>query len=135
MITHRLLFKTLTPVLLHLHGILNDQFDRYRRLSAKGMSTGGPRALMHKQILETALARDADKAGQLARAVEKFREAEEIYRDLRMTSELHGHRRMAGEFFFREMLMRHYRLPRFSAVRWVSRFAHIIYGYGERPAQ
>jgi voltage-gated potassium channel Kch len=78
-------------------------------------------------------ARAADKAGQLGLAVEKFREAEEIYRDLRMTSELHGHRRMAGEFFFREMLMRHYRLPRFSAVRWVSRFAHVIYGYGERP--
>lgn len=54
-----------SPVLLHLHGILNDQFDRYRRLSAKGMSTGGPRALMHKQILEAALARDADKAVKL----------------------------------------------------------------------
>jgi DNA-binding GntR family transcriptional regulator len=54
-----------SPCLLHLHNLLNDQFDRYRRLSVKGRLPVGPRALMHKQILEASLARDADKAVKL----------------------------------------------------------------------
>jgi GntR family transcriptional regulator, carbon starvation induced regulator len=54
-----------SPCLLHLHGMLNDQFDRYRRLSAKSAQQSGPRALMHKQILEASLARNADKAVKL----------------------------------------------------------------------
>jgi GntR family carbon starvation induced transcriptional regulator len=54
-----------SPVLLHLHSMLNDQFDRYRRLSAKSAQQSGPRALMHKQILDAALARNADKAVKL----------------------------------------------------------------------
>lgn len=54
-----------SPVLLHLHSMLNDQFDRYRRLSAKTTQPEGPRALMHKQILDAALARNADKAVKL----------------------------------------------------------------------
>ncbi len=54
-----------SPCLLHLHNILNDQFDRYRRLSAKAAKQSGPRALMHKQILDASLARNADKAVKL----------------------------------------------------------------------
>jgi DNA-binding GntR family transcriptional regulator len=54
-----------SPCLLHLHVLLNDQFDRYRRLSVKGQIAAGPRALMHKQILEASLSRDADKAVKL----------------------------------------------------------------------
>ena len=72
--------------------------------------------------------------GESERAAQNFREAEEVYRDLRITSEAQGHRRIAGEFFYREMLMRHQRLPKFSMARVVSRFAHILYGYGERPS-
>lgn len=51
--------------LLHLHDMLNDQFDRYRRLSAKAAQQNGPRALMHKQMLDAALGRNADKAVRL----------------------------------------------------------------------
>ena len=54
-----------SPCLLHLHSMLNDQFDRYRRLSAKSAQQSGPRALMHKQILDAALARNAEKAAKL----------------------------------------------------------------------
>jgi hypothetical protein len=75
----------------------------------------------------------AEARGHHDLAAQNFREAEEIYRDLRITSEAQGHRRISGEFFYREMLMRHHRLPRFSMARFVSRFAHILYGYGERP--
>ena len=51
--------------LLHLYGLLNDQFDRYRRLSAQSRLPNSPRPLIHQQILEAALKRDADLAVRL----------------------------------------------------------------------
>lgn len=72
--------------------------------------------------------------GDRSLALQNFREAEEIYRDLRIISEAQGHRRASGEFFYREMKMRHHRLPRLSLVRGVSCFARFLYGYGERPS-
>jgi|SoiMethySBSTD1v2_1073268.scaffolds.fasta_scaffold644475_2 GntR family transcriptional regulator, carbon starvation induced regulator len=54
-----------SPCLLHLQRILSDQFDRYRRLSAQSHSPNAPRSLIHKEILEAALARDADRAVNL----------------------------------------------------------------------
>ena len=76
----------------------------------------------------------ARKRGQHDLAAQNFREAEEIYRDLRIIAEAQGHLRISGEFFYREMLMRHHRLARCSMARMVSGFAHILYGYGERPS-
>jgi DNA-binding GntR family transcriptional regulator len=54
-----------SPSLLHLHGLLNDQFDRYRRLSAKSRLPSAPRWLVHKEIMQAALARNADRAVRL----------------------------------------------------------------------
>jgi DNA-binding GntR family transcriptional regulator len=50
---------------LHLFGVLSDQFDRYRRLSAKSRLPNAPQWLVHKEILQATLARDADKAVKL----------------------------------------------------------------------
>lgn len=54
-----------SPWLLHLHALLNDQFDRYRRLSAKSRLPNAPRWLSHRGIMQAALARKADKAVKL----------------------------------------------------------------------
>ena len=54
-----------SPCLLHQLGALCDQFDRYRRLSAKSRLPNAPRWLSHKEILQATLARDADKAVKL----------------------------------------------------------------------
>jgi DNA-binding GntR family transcriptional regulator len=54
-----------SPWLLHLHGLLTDQFDRYRRLSAKSRLPSAPRWLSHKGIMQAALARSTDKAVKL----------------------------------------------------------------------
>jgi GntR family transcriptional regulator, carbon starvation induced regulator len=54
-----------SPWLLHLHGILTDQFDRYRRLSGKSRLPSAPRWLPHKAIMQAAIARNADKAVKL----------------------------------------------------------------------
>jgi DNA-binding GntR family transcriptional regulator len=50
-----------SPCLLHLHELLCDQFDRYRRLSANSRLPNVPRWLIHKEILDAALAGKADK--------------------------------------------------------------------------
>ena len=51
--------------LLHLHGLLSDQFDRYRRLSAQSRLPNSPRSLIHQQILDAALKRNTDLAVKL----------------------------------------------------------------------
>lgn len=86
-------------------------------------------ALRQDREAERALAR-----GDTATALQNFREAEEIYRDLRMVAEAQGRHRRSGEFFYREMLMRHHRLPQRGRERLLSRIAHVLYGYGERPS-
>ena len=67
---HREFHKTLvsacnSPCLIHLHGLLCDQFDRYRRLSAKSRLPNSPRPLVHQRITDATLARDADLAVRL----------------------------------------------------------------------
>lgn len=54
-----------SPCLLHLHGLLTDQFDRYRRLSAKSRLPNAPRWFSHKGIMQAAISRNADKAVKL----------------------------------------------------------------------
>lgn len=54
-----------SPCLLHLHGLLNDLFDRYRRLSLPADLWKAPRTLMHQRIVDAALARNADLAAGL----------------------------------------------------------------------
>jgi DNA-binding GntR family transcriptional regulator len=57
-----------SPCLLHLHELLCDQFDRYRRLSAKSRLPNAPRWLIHKEIMDAALERKAEKAVKLLEA-------------------------------------------------------------------
>ena len=67
---HREFHRTLVSAcqsdcLLHLYGLLSDQFDRYRRLSAKSRLPTAPRSLVHQRILDAVLKRDADLAVKL----------------------------------------------------------------------
>lgn len=81
-----------------------------------------------------------EKKGKLARKEKKqsdandfFEQAEEIFRSFRKVSESQGLFELAGHFFYKEMLMRRYQLPRFSFARGVSKLVDIFCGYGERP--
>lgn len=56
---HALVSACQSNWLLHLHGILSDQFDRYRRLSAQSRLPNSPRPLVHQKLHDAALARDA----------------------------------------------------------------------------
>ena len=51
--------------LLHLHRLLSDQFDRYRRLSVQSRLPNSPRSLIHQKILDAALRRNIDLAVRL----------------------------------------------------------------------
>jgi GntR family transcriptional regulator, carbon starvation induced regulator len=67
---HRDFHRTLVSAcqsecLLHLHALLSDQFDRYRRLSAKSRLPNAPRSLVHQRILDAVLNRNADLAVKL----------------------------------------------------------------------
>lgn len=54
-----------SPCLLHLHGLLNDLFDRYRRLSLPTHLSSAPRTLMHQRIVDAALAHKVEQAVRL----------------------------------------------------------------------
>lgn len=51
-----------SPWLLHLTALVNDQFDRYRRISVENSLSGHPTSLAHQEMMEAALAREADRA-------------------------------------------------------------------------
>lgn len=49
-----------SPCLLHIHQLLSDLFDRYRRLSTRSGVGGAPRTLMHQKIVDAALSRNVE---------------------------------------------------------------------------
>ncbi len=65
--------------------------------------------------------------------IDLYQQAEEIYRNLRQTSEKQGLFEFAGRFFQKEMTMRRKQLPKFSHKRIISKLVDIFCGYGERP--
>lgn len=56
-----------SPWLMRIAGLVNDQFDRYRRMAVDNSLSGTPTSLEHQKIMEAALKRDADAAVQLLR--------------------------------------------------------------------
>ena len=54
-----------SPWLMHLNGILYDQFDRYRNLTKDYRLSDKPVSLEHQEIMEAALARNAKRAVEL----------------------------------------------------------------------
>jgi len=66
-------------------------------------------------------------------ALEKFLEAEEIYRNVKTNFKDRGLSHEGGKFFYREMIMKRKQLPLFSLERFWSKVIDIICGYGEYP--
>ncbi len=84
----------------------------------------GERVLQEKQAAKET---DAEKKRYL------YHEAEEVYRNLRITHDDQGHGRRAGRFFRREMIMRRYQMPLLSVRRLSSKLIDMFSGYGEQP--
>ena len=87
----------------------------------------GVQLRQQKQACAALKARQADKAA------DAFEQAEEICRGLRKVSEQQGLFELAGRFFYEEMLMRRYQMPKPSFQRSISWLVDIFCGYGEKP--
>lgn len=73
-----------------------------------------------------------EKKGDLPKAKEKFREAEEIYRNIRIHLMHAGIFDEAADFFYREMVVRRKQFPIFSIQRMSSKVIDLLCGYGEK---
>jgi hypothetical protein len=85
------------------------------------------------QLLHEEKGREARKEKKYAEANDFFEQAEEICRSLRKVSELQGLFELMGYFFYQEMIMRRYQMPKWSTARGISKMVDIFCGYGERP--
>ena len=72
------------------------------------------------------------KNGNTELAKEKYNEAEDVYRSLKMSMQSQTLGEDVGKIFIREMIVKRKQLPKFSPVRIMSKIAHISTGYGEK---
>ncbi len=79
--------------------------------------------------------RQAMAATDIPQRMEYLQQAEEVYRNLRKSTEAEGLFESAGHFFQREMVMRRLQMPRYSFARGVSKIVDLFCGYGERPGR
>jgi hypothetical protein len=86
-----------------------------------------------EQVIQEVQAHQALKRGHHQQALDYLEQAEEIYRNLRLSLEKAGLFEQAGYFFHREMTMRRLQMPMFSSQRFVSRTVDLFCGYGEKP--
>ena len=83
--------------------------------------------IINEQEAESALAE-----GNPEKAKEKYKEAEDIYRALKISLKTQTLGDDVGKFFEREMITRRKQMPRFSPLRMISKLAHLTTGYGEK---
>lgn len=73
------------------------------------------------------------KKGDTEKAMVKYREAQEIYRKIKINFKSRGHAFDSGQFFYREMVMIRKQKPFYSLDRLWSKMADLSTGYGEMP--
>jgi hypothetical protein len=84
-------------------------------------------------LLQEKLAQNAAEQGNKELMREYYRLSEEIYRGLVNTSKQLGLYHLMGDFLYKELVMRRYQMPLFSAERLLSKMFDLLCGYGERP--
>ena len=70
--------------------------------------------------------------GDPEKACEKYKEAEDIYRSLKISLKMQTLGDNVGKFFEREMIARRKQMPQFSPSRIIYKIAHLTTGYGEK---
>ena len=77
-------------------------------------------------------AEDAHKNGDVEKANQKYKEAEDIYRALKISLQSQTLGEYTGKMFLREMIVKRKQMPLFSPLRFVSKLSHLAFGYGEK---
>jgi len=75
----------------------------------------------------------AEKTNNIELAQQKYKEAEEIYRNIKLTLGDQGHGRDESHFFYREMVVHRKQMPLLSFKRFFSKLMDLTTGYGEKP--
>ena len=84
-------------------------------------------------IINELQARSAARKRNHQAALQKYREAEEIYRNIKLAHRSQGHGKEESPFFYREMVVQRKQMPLFSMRRIWSKFMDLTTGYGEKP--
>ena len=84
------------------------------------------------KVINEIEAENALVSGDVNTAKEKYNEAEDIYRALKMSMQSQTLGEDVGKVFIREMIVKRKQMPKFSPIRVMSKIAHISTGYGEK---
>jgi len=74
---------------------------------------------------------EGEKEKDFSKAKLKFKEAEEVYRSMKLTLQSQSLGEDAGNYFIREMICKRKQHSKFSFFRMLSKFVYISTGYGE----
>ena len=77
-------------------------------------------------------AEDAIKSGDVEKARDKYKEAEDVYRAVKLSLQSQTLGDETGEFFIREMIAKRKQFPKFSLLRLGSKLIDLTTGYGEK---
>ncbi len=86
-----------------------------------------------KTIIQESSAKALEAQGEHKQAYDYYEQAEEVYRNLRKTSESQGLFTLAGPYLRKELTMRRYQQPPYSMSRLYSKVVDLFCGYGEDP--
>ena len=84
------------------------------------------------KVINEIEAEEAYKKGDLKEAQKKYKEAEDIYRTIKISMQSQTLGNDTGEFFIREMIVKRKQLNKFSLQRLGSKIIEITTGYGEK---
>ncbi len=84
------------------------------------------------KVINEIQAEEADRSGDRDTAKKKYREAEDIYRTIKISMQSQTLGDETGEFFIREMISKRRQFNKFSASRIGSKLIEITTGYGEK---
>ena len=79
--------------------------------------------------------REAEKArleGDHEKSKEKYKEAEDVYRALKISLQAQTLGEYTGKMFLREMIVKRKQMPMLSPLRIISKITHLAFGYGEK---
>jgi hypothetical protein len=86
-------------------------------------------------IINEKQANEASRTGDRQTALKKYKEAEEIYRNLKLSYRLQGQGKYESPFFYREMVVQRKQMPIFTLHHIWSKFIDLTTGYGEKPTR
>ena len=84
------------------------------------------------KVINEIEAENALASGDVNTAKEKYNEAEDVYRALKMSMQAQTLGEDVGKVFIREMIVKRKQMPKYSPIRFISKIAHISTGYGEK---